>query len=218
MAFCKLNDFAVIAGAITLPLVGRPTAEMRIDAPAGEGAPVAGDAVTVKFEDGTTYKMAVARAGDDNGLTRVLLVGGAGGLGKPIKPRFYGPIPTNVVMGDIITDAGETAGQLDLPGKLPMWTRTEGPAVTAIQALFLQLDGRSWRILADGTVWAGVEAWPAGPPVQVLEQRSAAGAYVLEAVPSLVPGVTLAELGQVVRVVHTIGPQLRAEAWIGDTP
>lgn len=214
MAYMEANGLAVVVGTLTIPRLGRAVAELRLSAAADKAPIKAGDKVQLTFEDGTTYQMSAERAGADRGLWRVRLVGGAGGLSKVVKPKYYQGIPAATALKDLLTEAGEEAGAVDLPGSLNYWTRRQGPAGEAIRALFLKFPTRAWRIEKDGKLWAGVEAWPAGPEVSVIAHDAIAGSYMLRSEPTLTPGVECEAIGKVGRVLHRIGEKVRTEAWI----
>lgn len=109
----------------------------------------------------------VRRALPWRGRTRVVLAGGAGGLMAPLEPREYlagiKPVRPALVVAHVAAAAGEqlAAGVEDaLAGSgLERWTRTAGRGVEALDVLADHF-GWTWRILADGTLWVGVETWP----------------------------------------------------------
>lgn len=213
MAYLEANGIAVVDGALSLPAVGRAVAELRLASPAAEEAIRKGGAVTLTFQDGTTYEMGCLRAGEERGLLRVRLAAGKGKLGAVIPPKFYEGAPATVVFKDVLSEAGELAGDLDLPGTLPAWARREGPAFEAIRAFFIEYPTRAWRVMPDGRVWAGVPTWEAGPEVRIVERDPGRARYVLGHLPSLQPGVTLEGIGQVDRVIQHIGKRLRTEVY-----
>jgi hypothetical protein len=106
-----------------------------------------------------------------------------------------------------------------LDTRLPRWHRASG---TASHSLTLALDevGADWRVLADGTVWVGVNTWPEVEVKHVLEDEDyASGVFTIAPeAPDLAPAVTF--LGQRIEVVkHFLSREghLRTEAHIVST-
>lgn len=214
MAYLTANGFAASEGVLTIPRLGRAVGEFLLSVPASDSPIAKGAAVALKFQDGTTYQMAAERVGAERGLVRVLLVGGAGGLSKVLKPKFYEDAPATTVAKDVFTEAGEEPGDLDLPGSLKAWVRREGSAYQALRALLLEYPKRAWRIQPDGKAWIGVETWPVGPEVRIIEARPARGSILLEASPSLMPALDVPAVGKVGRVVHQVGAQIQTEVYV----
>lgn len=220
MSFLFANDIPVSSGIITIPRIGRPLAELRL----GEEALEIGEAVTLRFEDGTTYRTTVRRGGPSAGITEVFLVGGYDGLSKILPPKDYEGVPAALVVRDLLTEAGEQPGELDLPTVFVRWARRGGTAAEALKAVMARLPDRVWRVLPDGTTWAGAEAWPQGPEGAVVADAAPQrGWFSLLPMPALRPGVVLRglwdgqvrELGRVERVIHQIGAKLRTAVYVG---
>lgn len=109
-----------------------------------------------------------------NGRTRTVVVGGAGGLMKALPPRDHiaGVVPLTalLVAARIALEAGETLAPASLPAlsalSLSRWLRVgpdeDGHGGTALEALDLLTEhlGLVWRVLDDGTIWIGVDAFP----------------------------------------------------------
>lgn len=215
---------------LTHPLTGRPWADVTL---ALSRAPHAtGDRVQVELEGGEAYTMTVERIGPRGGFVSTRLICGTGGLGQIISAKYYRDIPATTVLREILEDCGEAAGTLDLPGTLPAWTRPEGPAHEAVRALMMRYPTHIWRMDPSGQVHVGVPKWPEhDDPVRIESEDSAAGTYVCELRPSLLPGqhATLArgeeEIGKrVTRVTHVVdttgtyapAPVLRTIVGTGD--
>ena len=147
------------------------------------------------------------RSGVYEGVQHVRLVGGEGGLamGAETPPRYYQGAPRKLIIGDLLSSAGERLSPLStgLDTVLARWVVMGGPARDALLSL---LDGVSWRVLPDGTVWTGDETWPAAPNVRydTIDRRYNDGMSVLGVErPWLLPGMTLNE-GRVSFVTHRI--------------
>jgi hypothetical protein len=212
MAYLTANGVAVSEGRLTLPLVGRGVASLSLEPT--DVAFAQGDPVELTFDGSITYRMAVQRVGLEHGSPRLLLVAGAGGLSKVLAPKAYAAnVAGATVVRDVLREAGEAAGDVDVPGSFVHWVRGRAPAYASLDALMATWSDRAWRVKRDGKVWVGRDAWPAGPAVVVTERRALAGAAVLEVAPALEPGVELAELGRVVRVVHDVSKARKTEVW-----
>ena len=131
-------------------------------------------------------------------MTEVRLVGGAGGLGETARPKHYHrPLVRHVLM-DLLRDSGEalsTTSTADvLTTELEAWTTLALPT-GAMLASLCKVSGAdvNWRVLADGSVWIGIETWPDSP----VESRSIesdgpnAATMVGTDIPGLWPGTLL---------------------------
>jgi hypothetical protein len=155
--FC--NDVAVLEGTLTLPRLGAWHADLVLDGPL-----TTRDAATVRSADGgLVLRGSVVRGGGFQERGGVRIVGGQRGLAREVAPRFYRGVPARVPIGDLLRDCGErlsTATDLQrLDVVLPRWVRLRGPASTALAHL-LDATSAAWRVLPDGTLWIGAEAWP----------------------------------------------------------
>ncbi len=151
------------------------------------------------------------RSGENMGAIHLRAVGGAGGLSRSLEPRAYRDVPARIPLSNILGETGEAlspatdAGLLDT--RLPMWNRPAQPGGTALQALVLAL-GRSvlWRTMQDGTIWIGVESWPASAlaSYQYLQQAPSAGMLDLIAEdPTIFPGEVFLDR-RVSAVIHRV--------------
>lgn len=160
--------------------------------------------------------------------TRARVVGGAGGLEGMTSPAAYENAQLRDPLNAILGAAGETLSSSVSTSitsvLLSKWTITATYVAHAIDELCYAASaalGQTilWRVLNDGTVWLGAEAWttqkmPDG--ADVLEQYPAEGRYVIGATtPFLLPGVNLDGVGNVAGVDHWVAPdRVRADAWI----
>jgi hypothetical protein len=213
MAFATLNGAAVLEAVVRMESAGAWTAEVSVDAqtaPIGRVTLAAGSA---------QFAGTALRAGVSNGSLLVRVVGGAGGLARELPAKRYADgTPARVVAADILAEAGEAlspASDAALLGRtLAGWTRVRGRAGEALRVLTQSL-GATWRVLADGTVWIGVESWPEADPEHVLvdEAPQAGRIEIADESASLVPGVTF-QGQRVVRVEHRLSETaLRTVAW-----
>lgn len=221
MSYLTANNIPVSGGIFTIPRIGRPLAELRLGA---EIELESGAAVTLRFAAGTTYRTTVRWSGPSAGMTEVLLVGGYDGLPKILPPKDYQGVPASLVVRDLLYEAGEQPGELDLPTVFVRWIRRSGSAAEALRAVMERLPDRAWRVLPAGNTWAGPEAWPQGPEGAVVaEAAPQRGWYSLMPMPALRPGVVLSalwegsprEVGRVERIIHQIGARLRTAIYTG---
>lgn len=196
---------------ITLPLTGRPWSEVTLAATSVPWS--TGDQVRLSIEGGMTYHMTVERLGASGGFLRARLICGTGGLGKEIDARYYSGASPSQVLKEILSDCGETAGEIELPdAPLPSWTRPAGPAHEALRALMMRYPDRTWRMTPEGKVEVRVPNWPPfEPELRIESEDPAAAIWTCEFAPSLTAGqhVTLSREGEALskratRVTHSI--------------
>lgn len=217
MSLLAANGIPVAEAYLSLPRVGRGVASVILGRDTG---PSGGESVTLEWQDGTTLACTCVIGQKAQGWWQMGLVLGAGKLSRELLSRYYEGIPAATVAKDIVSEAGENAGQIDLPGTLTRYVRRAAPAYEQLSAL-LAGSGRAWRVGMDGRVWIGVDNYPREGPVEVVRAHPEAQRYTLGLSPSLLPGVTLSGrvdgvervLGRVERVAHRVGKELRTEVW-----
>lgn len=224
MAFATANDSLVIRGTIGIPRAGAWHADLRVDAESALSG-----AITLKIADGLTLvgTAAPGRTGVWLDTASLRMVGGAGGLANKAKPRHYRKTALRSVLGDILATAGERLAPTSSASILDLtflhWATIGQACGRMISALLgdsrLPADV-AWRVLPDGTVWVGVETWPASPLANVVDYQdldeSPSDGWMelgVEA-PSLLPGMTLAGR-RVSYVEHLIdGATARTRVWL----
>lgn len=186
MSDITLNGNDSLRGQLKQPYSGAWVAETKIDA---QQRPTGAVALTIL---GRTWQGSIvagpndptaALSGDDAGYWVARIVGGAGGLGKPVTPNEWAQgAVVSQVLAFILTAAGEVQAVDIDPGLLsrflPMWGVTAGTALGALSALADYLGGGTvWRIRDDGRVWLGVPtpAVVTPPDYRVLEPGPDAG-------------------------------------------
>lgn len=168
----SLNGLPVTRCTILAPRIGAWTADVAVDTETD----IAG-AVSVVV-DGVTLRGAVARGGVAYGRWSGRIVGGAGGLSRPVAPVAQYATTLAVALADVLREAGETlaATSGDLSTNVTRWHRAAGTAANAV-ADVARAAGYAWRVLSDGTVWMGAETWPAATVtgVELLDWRPELG-------------------------------------------
>jgi hypothetical protein len=226
MALINVNGQDVLEMSLSMPRLGRWTCDLLVDDP----AQLAGQA-TISVNDGALLLAGtVTRSGVFADTGHVRVVAGAGALGFNAKPRHYNGTSVGIVLGDLLTDAGETlsptADQHVLSIGLDAWTTAAVPAKTAITLLLSSAaPGAAWRSLPNGTVWVGAEMWRDADvdpsSYVVVEDGAQAGSMlILPDAPTLVPGVVF-EGRAVSRVDHTVsmnGGPIETRVWFEQAP
>lgn len=161
MAILTANGIGVYRGVVSLPRVGAWHADLEVDTTDALTGAVAMEA------GGITFRGTVSRGASYLGVAHVRVVGGADGLRKRAKPVHYVHPQVRTPLGDLLRAAGETLSATVLPAilnrQLEAWTVLDAPIGEQLSVLVARAlgDGVAWRVLADGTVWVGVETWPA---------------------------------------------------------
>jgi hypothetical protein len=208
------NGKVVLEATVVLPLRGRWTASLRLDArEVVEQGPVVLEAPGMTLRGVARPSRAVVVRDQ----VYLEAVGGTGGLGAEIAPRSYRHPRVRKILEDLSRDAGETLASSStsstLDRTLSGWVRARGTGGAALDELLEALaDTPSWRLTDAGELWVGVETWPelVQTGQMVLEEPDTARGRMVLGMPdgALRPGVTF--LGRrLTRVTH----RLRAGAF-----
>lgn len=216
-SFCSLSGHDVFEATISLPRTGCWRADLLVSedvAPAGK--------VTLNFGS-SSWSGFVFRGGAPFGTGLLRIVGGAGGLGsgQQLPAKSYQGAALSLVLKEILSECGESLSSTSdasvLNRQLSSWTRTAGPAGNCISQL-LSATGASWRFLPDGSLWVGLERWPAdGATWQLIVDLPQHGKQVLYSDdPTTKPGSTIE--GRRVSYVehHFTEEMLRTAIWYED--
>lgn len=194
----------VMGGTVLLPRTGIWVADLKVDQSDDLPDHVTLDLGKVEMP-GTVVKAELI-----SGVMETRLVGGGGGIGDLARPKHYHrPLVRHVVV-DLLRDAGEqlspTSTTAVMSKELEAWTTLKLPTGTMLTILCLIVGkGANWRVLADGTVWLGVETWPDSQ----VESRSIHGdganaaSVIGTDIPGLWPG-TLLDGRRVDHVTHDL--------------
>lgn len=202
-----------------MPRVGAWHADLVVDA-----AQALAGAVTIAAP-GITLVGTVSRGGVYAGVNHVRVVAGADGLRRAAEPKHYTSPTVRLPLVDLCKTAGESiAGSSStqvLNATILNWTTVRAPIGRIVAALLEQAPAASWRMLPDGTLWVGVETWPASAiddeATTLLDESPAGGSMVLGATaPSLLPG-TVHRGVRIDYAEHTItGDKIRTRLWSSD--
>lgn len=159
MSFSLANGVSVVRGELVFPRIGVWHADLELEDDA-----VRAGAVKLEWWDQQLICHGTVRYGGvEEGTSRVHLIGGAGGLPTPVKPKAYRNATRRLVVGELLGLAGEKLSSLAdsswLNAQLPFWTVMESNVGAALTLLVELQGGISWRVLADGTFWFGAEPW-----------------------------------------------------------
>ncbi len=218
MSAITANGEPILDGtSIVMPSRGRWTATLCL----GAESPLIGPVVVRAFDGRLELHGFVVRGTPHADILRAFVVGGAGGLGKDVAARGYQNIPARVIVSEILSEVGErlsTESSPKLDTVQTHWARQRGSAESALDAIVSAV-GLTWRVLPDGSVWAGDEGWPEykDDECTVLDKSDASGsAHVACPTISLRPGVTFD--GMQLRSVthHVASGGIRSTAYYGE--
>ncbi|MER3484050.1 MAG: hypothetical protein C4332_13755, partial [Meiothermus sp.] len=213
-----VNYSPAAKGKLVLPRIGRPVAEVWLEPGSKTLALNPGNPVVLDIEYGPEFIMSVLAAEEDHNLWKLRLVGGSGGLSRPIKAKSYQNCRACDIIVDLLLEVGEIAGEIEPDQYLPQWNRQAGLAYMALEAMMVNFN-QTWRMASTGEVWVGQEAWVTYPEVVRLGEAHKGQSKIALAglEPNLGPGVELhgywgefkGRVGRVDRVVH----HFDARAW-----
>jgi len=114
--------------------------------------------------DGVVWSGTVMDSHVHAGRCTVWIVGGAGGMLNEREAGQY----VDAKLGDIVMDLlafgkealSDTVSKSILSRKVGQWERMSGPVSHSLVRL-LDEQGLAWRVLQDGTIWIGEDAWGA---------------------------------------------------------
>jgi hypothetical protein len=156
------EEKTVAGGWLSMPRIGIWTGYVEVS---GDAIPKGNIVATLA---GVNMPCHIQRCELVEGMVKMSLVGGAGGMGRPAKAKHYRNPIVRHVLADLVRDAGEVlspsspAAALNTP--LGYWTTLVAPTGALVQALADTVGSDcAWRILYDGKLWFGRETWPTCP-------------------------------------------------------
>lgn len=221
MSSITVNGASALRGEITIPRTGAWTANVSLPR-LSEAVAIAGP-VTVAIGSVTLHGV-VVRSGENVGEIWARLQGGAGGLGKPVSAKTYRGVPARLAISEMLTEAGETLSPTSdadvLATMLQFWSRRQQTAGMALASVLETLGRPGWRVLPDGSVRVGGDAWVASRLTDyTYESNSPQAGFVdlLAVDPVVFPGEVFRDR-PVSQVVHRFeGRRLRTRVWFEDS-
>lgn len=230
LSLVTANGLRVIAGSVYLPRVGVWRADLQIDTPTALGGPLTRSQATLKTVAASlaigplNLSGAVSEGDQYAGSAFAQLVGGANGLSRPVPAKSYRGAPISLILADIVAAGGEklsaTSTKSILGTALQFWELQGGQRVSDALRALAELTGASWRFLPDGSLFFGLETWPAStlksPGDYLTSENLPQQGYQQIATllfAGVLPGMTF-EGHQVRAVQHSIeGNGVRTDLW-----
>ncbi len=224
IAYSTINGLPVIELALELPRTCNWIADVVVDAATAAQVPPGSAASLQMNEGGLLFQGTVYRAAPYAQLTILRLIGGSGLLSTVLEPKFYQGVAAQVVLEDMLAVASEqlsgSSSPAQLNTQLAFWsTLATMPVSMGLSNLCIAVDPDCvWRVLADGTVFFGVDAYPASALVDydLLDYLPQENKQVIASeLPEVFPGESFA--GQNVSAVkhHVTGNGNTATVWFG---
>jgi hypothetical protein len=140
---------------------------------------------TATLSDGTrTLLGTFIRADELSGLVRARIVGGRGGLRKPVRANNFHAASARNILSDTLRPVGEALSASSAPAVvntvLTSWTRLQGLASEAV-AMLAENFRANWRVRDDGTVWVGTDAFAASQSTALLLDKDVRHGFALVA-------------------------------------
>lgn len=211
MSDLTCNGVPVVSAKITRPRIGSWFAELVVDT----DAPMTGAVALADGDGAVLFRGFIQRGAPAEGRLALRIIGGAGGLGGELSPRYYRGAPPRIVLADLARETGETLATLDAPAldaPLRAWARERREAAGSLRQLAEAL-ALTWRGLPDGTQWVGAETWPASAAAsyEIVHEEPAHARWTLSTVTladavAIAPGSTLEGL-RVSLVEHTVSAE-----------
>lgn len=156
MSSFTLAGRPLISGRLVVPLEGAPVGEVEIDSE---------DSLTGQVDlelPGKTFKMTVLAGGISEGVNRVRLVGGYGGLQVQVEGQHYYLQTARMIVDAALKTGGERlsqgSDQLSLNATLASWMRPQSTVGEAVGRIAEHL-GLNWRVQEDGAVLLASPTW-----------------------------------------------------------
>ena len=214
-----LDGKAILSGDITLVLGGAWTADITVD-----GDPPAVGAFLKFRVHNKSWMGTTTQCSGPFGRTNARLIAGAGRFGNVVEARDYQNTSLDAVISDLLTDSGESAGDLSLLANTPLahWSRAGEPASRCLRRLmrvapagmFTYFDGDG-KLSAMQPTWASVASYELHDIAEVWPSDNALVAYVVESV-DFFPGQAITVAGvlkKIEAVQYTLGEKTRAIIW-----
>lgn len=212
MADVTLAGAPVLAADLILPRIGNHSAHLTLSA---DAAPTG--AAVLRWL-GTDLQGTILHSGDSEGSVSALWVGGAGQLGTVLQAQHYSASAVRLPLSQAVEEAGErlsaTSTASAMAVQLDSWPRLARPLADELDAL-ARAAGAVWRVLPDGTIWFGVETWPAAGSDFTLEREdhAAQSSDISPGALAVLPGQSMGAR-RIGHAVYTIAEDAaRARLW-----
>lgn len=177
MALVTVGGVDAFDGVVRFPFCGAWTVDLEVDSSTALAGEVTLDA------PGAQLRGFVRRGGVFVDRQQVTLIGGTGGLLKPVASKYYLDVPLSTPLGDLAREVGErvstTIASSVLSARLARWVRPKGSAAFALTTLARAV-GAVWRTLDDGSLWLGADSYtPTGAAYDVELDEPHAGRLTL---------------------------------------
>ncbi len=219
MADLEINGVPVLRASISFPRVGRWVADLHVDT----GDDITGSVTLASGDGSLTLQGHVQHGGVYAEYLSLRVVGGTGGLDRPVAAVYSSSTPFRTVVSSLLQGVGESLSARSDPaimGRfLQSWARASSPdAGTALQALADSAQA-AWRVQDDGSIWLGTDTYPEitldDSQYELLRSFPSEGRDIYSGapVPPIRPGTTL--LGRRVAYVeyHLTENSAEMEVW-----
>lgn len=198
MPFATINGEAVFDLRLILPRLGRWTLDCILSADQ-QSELTPGTAVQVAF-DSFALNGTVLRGGPFIGAQNCRIVGGNGTIGQPAIPFMAQSTTWRTIVARLLQNCGESLSSdadptdvlLSQPAAWTVSSERTAPQLTAM--CNAMAPGTVWRFNPDGTVWIGIDTFPAATLINtaVVTEHPEQGFIELGPLaPQILPGVSL---------------------------
>ena len=225
--YLKAGPFLCLRGRVALPLTGTWVADLAVDPGTSDATlPDFGAPIAIGLgENGFTLQGTVRRINTAFDTVFARVVGGGGGLYKPVGPKAYQGATFGLIVNDLLGSVGEslsTTVSADIRQiSLPFWTVPKSPMFEALANLVIvarvtTATDVNWRVLPDGTIFIGVEQWPQTGMASfdlMSWQPEQLKTTIYTPDPQITPG-QIWQSGNVSNVEHVVEPaEIRSKVW-----
>lgn len=206
-----LAGYPVLVAQVTEPRIGRWTAYVEADSQTA----ITGS-VTLTLE-GVDFVGSVYSGAIESGRWIGRLVGGTNGLSTIVEPRAYRSCPLSVPLAELLADTRETLSadsETLLSAFVAQWHRLYGSGALTAAALATTA-GLTWRVLRDGTIWFGTDAWAVvdAPGVEIHRIPALGILETAPLAPTALPGATVLDVHALTVTTRLDSGSLRQEIW-----
>lgn len=201
------KDVSVVSASIDMPIHGAWKASMELDG----DSPAIGDACTIIAPD-SQWSGTVIWSQSEWNRVKVVVVGGKGKLSEECEPQQFKEADVKLLVKDTLgAETISSSSDASILGKsFPWWVRYATPRTTALDSIVSAADA-NWRVLDDGSVWVGVDSFPAVSTIAWELSDAHQKITMATDYPTIRPGITL-NTRKIVHVSHVFGASIRTIA------